>query len=75
LPDHIALAAAELSQALVLEETVLADKSFVSGTTVSTRILEEVHEDEADWMKLLPAGYKFKSWEEYVKEEDWSAML
>lgn len=35
LPDHIAVAVTELSQALVLEDDVLGDISFVNAKTVS----------------------------------------
>ena len=36
LPGHIALAATELCQALVVEDRILGDMSVVSGKTVST---------------------------------------
>jgi len=57
LPDHLAVAVTELSEALVLEADVMEDEDLVKGR------------------ELIPEGYKLKSWKEYVKEEDWSAML
>jgi hypothetical protein len=37
LPDHIAVAVTELSQALVLEERVFRDEILANGKTVSIR--------------------------------------
>jgi hypothetical protein len=75
LPDHIAVAATELCQALIVEDRVLGDESVVSGKVVSTCTSGVRVREDTDWMKLLPKGYKFKSWEEYVREENWSLMV
>lgn len=74
LPDHAAVAATELSQSIVLEDKASGDRSFIDGKNVSTT-LQSSRVRDADWEKFVPEGYKFKSWKEYVREEDWSEML
>ncbi|TVY35939.1 NmrA-like family domain-containing protein [Lachnellula occidentalis] len=65
MPDHLAVAVTELCENLCYGEKTFGD----SKNVISARDMPAKHK------QIIPSSYKLKSWEDYVKEEDWSEIV
>jgi len=75
MPDHLAVAVTELSENLYYGEKTFGDgKNLVRAQEVGA-LAEISLYMLANMKQIIPSSYKLKSWEDYVKDEDWSGVL
>jgi hypothetical protein len=75
MPDHLAIAVTELSENLYYGEKAFGDdKNLVRAQEVRA-FPRKALQTPANMKQIIPSSYKLKSWEDYVKKEDWSGIL